>query len=311
MTALGAGAEFDLIRAITARWGSLAVGLGDDAAVLTAPRGEQLVISTDAAVEGIHFRRDWMSLHEIGYRATAAALSDLAAMAAAPLGVLVAFTTRADSSQQLLEVADGIGAAVRDAGTVVAGGNVSAGPSLSITTTVIGSAFAPLTRTGARVGDAVYVTGRLGGPAATTRALNSGADPRPDHRTRFAAPAPRIREARWLAVRGASAAIDISDGLSRDAEHLAVASNVSLQIDAERVPTLDGATSDDALGGGEEYELLVTASAHFDAAAFVSAFAIPLTCIGSVVAPSGKPEVVLQREGKRVAAPPGYDHLSR
>src|SRR5687768_3972095 len=79
VTTLGSGAEFDLIRALAARWGPLAVGLGDDAAVLTAPRGERVVVSTDAAVEGIHFRREWMSLREIGYRATSAALSDLAA----------------------------------------------------------------------------------------------------------------------------------------------------------------------------------------------------------------------------------------
>ena len=82
MPRLGQGEEFDLIRALAQRWGSLAVGLGDDAATLKTPRGDQLVVSTDAAVEGIHFRRDWLSLREAGHRATAAALSDLAAMAA-------------------------------------------------------------------------------------------------------------------------------------------------------------------------------------------------------------------------------------
>ena len=311
MTRLGSGAEFDLIRALAHRWGPLAVGLGDDAAVLTAPRGERVVVSTDAAVDGIHFRREWMSLREIGCRATSAALSDLAAMAAAPIGVLVAFTTRADDAKDLLGVADGIGDAVRNAGTVIAGGNLSVGPSLSITTTVIGTAFAPLTRRGARVGDAVYVTGRLGGPAAAVRALDSGAEPSPDHRARFIAPVPRIKEARWLAVRGATAAIDISDGLARDAEHLAVASNVSVEIDVDRVPMLDGVTPEDALGGGEEYELLVTATESLDEAAFAAAFALPLTRVGSVVASGLVPEVVLLRVGKRVAAPPGYDHFSR
>ena len=287
------------------------MGLGDDAAVLTAPRGERVVVSTDAAVEGIHFRREWMSLREIGYRAVAAALSDLAAMAAAPVGVLVAFTTRAEDANELLEVADGIADAVRKAGTVIAGGNLSVGPSLSITTTVIGTAFAPLTRRGARPGDAVYVTGRFGGPAAAVRALSSGAEPRREHRARFAAPVPRLREARWLAVRGATAAIDISDGLARDAEHLAVASNVSVEIDVGRVPMLEGATPEDVLGGGEEYELLVTASDSLDEAAFAATLALPLTRVGSVVAIGAAPEVVLLRAGKRVAAPPGYDHLSR
>jgi len=311
VTRLGSGAEFDLIRALAERWGPLAVGLGDDAAVLTVPRGERVVVSTDAAVEGIHFRHEWMSLREIGYRATSAALSDLAAMAAAPVGVLVAFTTRAEDAKELLEVADGIADAVRKAGTVIAGGNLSVGPSLSITTTVIGSAFAPLTRRGARAGDAVYVTGRFGGPAAAVRALGSGAEPRPDHRARFIAPAPRLKEARWLAVRGATAAIDISDGLARDAEHLAVASNVSVEIDVDRVPMLDGVTSEDALGGGEEYELLVTGSESLDEAAFAAAFALPLTRVGSVVASGLVPEIVLLRAGMRVAAPPGYDHFTR
>lgn len=310
MTKLGAGAEFDLIRALRARWGPLAVGLGDDAALLRAPRGEKVVVSTDSAVEGIHFRRDWMSLREIGHRATAAALSDLAAMAASPLGVLIAFTTRSESATELLEVADGIGDAVRAAGTVVVGGNLSEGPSLGITTTVVGSAFWPLTRGGARVGDAIYVTGRLGGPAAATRVLTSGAEPRPGHRARFVAPSPRLHEARWLAGRGVTAAIDISDGLSRDAEHLAAASGVSLQIDVDRVPMLEGVTSDDAVGGGEEYELLVTAAEDIDAAAFAAMFELPVTRIGSVIPAGAAPEVMLQRAGRRVAAPSGYDHFS-
>jgi thiamine-monophosphate kinase len=310
MTRLGSGAEFDLIRELSARWGPLAVGLGDDAAVLTAPRGEKIVVSTDSAIEGVHFRRDWLSLREIGHRATAAALSDLAAMAAAPLGVLVALTTRSADASDLLDVADGIGAAVRAAGTVVVGGNLSEGASLSITTTVIGTAFSPLTRGGARVGDAIYVTGRLGGPAATMRALTNGVAPRSGHRARFVTPTPRLREARWLAARGVTAAIDISDGLSNDAEHLAAASDVSLDIEVERLPLLEDATPEDALGG-EEYELLVTAPDGMDVAAFASTFALSLTKIGSVIASGAAPEVRLTRAGQRVAAPPGYVHFSR
>src|SRR5437763_11705443 len=88
---LGPGAEFDLIRRMRERWGALAVGIGDDASVLRVPRGEQLVVSTDSAMQDVHFRREWLSLREIGCRAVTAALSDLAAMAAAPSGVLIAF----------------------------------------------------------------------------------------------------------------------------------------------------------------------------------------------------------------------------
>lgn len=312
MIRLGSGAEFDLIRALASRWegGSLATGLGDDAAILTAPRGDKLVVSTDAAVEGIHFRRDWLSLREAGYRATAAALSDLAAMAATPLGILVAFTTDPARRDDLLEMADGIGDAVRSAGTVIVGGNVSAGPALTITMTVVGSAFEPLTRSGARAGDAVYVSGRLGGPAAAVRALANAEQPRPHHRDRLAGPSPRLREARWLAARGATAMIDISDGLARDAEHLAVASGVSIHLDADRIPLIDGATFEEGAGGGEEYELLCTASREVDVSGFADAFGVPLTLVGSVVA-SEAPHVELTRNGVRVAVPPGYDHFSR
>src|SRR5262245_1216129 len=122
---LGPGAEFDLIRKLRHHWGPLAVDIGDDAAVLRVPRGESMVISTDAALEDIHFRRDWLSLREIGYRAVTAALSDLAAMAASPAGVLVALQfpgeARApgDTEATVLEIADGIADAVRAAGTVV------------------------------------------------------------------------------------------------------------------------------------------------------------------------------------------------
>jgi thiamine-monophosphate kinase len=309
MTRLGSGTEFDLIRALADRWGALAVGLGDDAAVLSAPRGEKMVISTDAAVDGVHFRREWLTLREIGRRATAAALSDLAAMAAAPLGVLVAFTTPSDRTADLLEIADGIGDAVRDARTVIAGGNLSVGPALSITTTVVGSAFAPLTRGGARAGNALYVTGELGGPTAAFRALKAGKSPSAEHRARFVAPMPRIREARWLALRGVTAAIDISDGIARDAEHLAIASKVSVTIDVDRLPMLGGASVDDALGGGEEYELLLAADEPLDEDAFSSTFGLRLTRIG-VVGELSETPVSLMRAGKRVAAPRGYDHFS-
>lgn len=310
MTRLGAGAEFDLIRALAARWGPLATRLGDDAATLAAPRGEKLVVSTDAAVEGIHFRRDWLSLREAGFRATAAALSDLAAMAATPLGILVAFTTDPAHRDDLFEIADGIGDAVRGAGTVIVGGNISAGPALTITTTVVGSAFEPLTRGGARAGDAVYVSGQLGGPAAAVRSLANAGQPEPPHRGRLAAPSPRLREARWLAARGATAMIDISDGLTRDAEHLAVASGVSIHLDADRIPVIDGATFEEAAGGGEEYELLCAASGDVDVSAFAETFGVPLTLIGRVVT-TESPGVELTRHGARVAAPPGYDHFSR
>ena len=306
---LGPGAEFDLIRRIRARWGTLAVGLGDDAALLDVPRGERLVASTDTAVEGVHFRRGWLSAEEIGYRAVTAALSDLAAMAAAPLGALISLQLTDVASSEVDALADGIGAAIRAAGTVIRGGNVARASTLGITTTVLGSVFEPLARTGARPGDLLYVTGALGGPGAALRALEAGKSPSPSLRARFARPVARIAEARWLAARGAVAAIDVSDGLIGDARHLATASGVTLELHAERVPVIEGATGEDAIAGGEEYELLVVARAPLPEAEFSARFGVALSAIGRVN--EGKPDVVLLHDGKRVAASHGYDHFSR
>lgn len=308
-TPLGRGAEFDLIRAMRDRWGDLATGIGDDAAVLRPPRGEKLIVSTDASVEGVHFRREWLSWQEIGYRAVTAALSDLAAMAAVPSGVLVSLELSDAGRAVALDIADGIGDAVRSAGALILGGNVSRASYVSITTTVLGSAFSPLERSGGRPGDLLYVTGSLGGPAAALRAWQSNAQPSPEARARFARPVARIRESRWLAARGAVAAIDVSDGLGGDAGHLAAASDVSIEVQLERVPLLAGVTDEDAIGGGEEYELLVLSRAPLPEAEFVDQFGIPLTLIGRALGAGAN--LVFTRDTQRVAAPKGYDHLSR
>ena len=307
--ALGPGREFDIIRMLANRWGPLARGIGDDAAMFRTPRGDQLVVSTDTALEGVHFRTGWLSQREIGYRAVTAALSDLAAMAAAPLGVLVSLQLARDVRAEINRLADGIGDAVRAAGTVILGGNITRGRALGITTTVIGSAFAPVERSGARPGDLLYVTGRLGGPAAALRALSARKRPAPAFRKRFAHPIARIAEARWLAARGMVAAIDISDGLVSDAGHLAAASTVGIELHALLVPVLPGAPPDDALSGGEEFELLVAARTPLPEAEFLGQFGIPLTRIGRVVE---GPAVVRVVDGaKRIAARRGHDHFSR
>jgi thiamine-monophosphate kinase len=305
-TALGPGGEFDAIRAMLDRWGARAVGIGDDAAVFAAPRGDQLVASVDSAVEGRHFRRGWLTSREIGYRAIAAALSDLAAMAATPVGILVAIGVPDAWRGELVRIADGIGDALDEANTVIRGGNMTAASELSITTTVFGAAFAPLSRAGVRAGDTIYVTGKLGGAATAIRALESSTDVGA-YRTRFVHPVPRIREARWLAERGATAAIDISDGLLGDLRHLAAASDVAITVDVSRVPCMDGVDVETALVSGEEYELVVSAPGPLDVEAFHSRFGLSLTAIGSASAMRpGEVRVV----GARVAGAAGYDHFS-
>lgn len=305
----GGGREFDLIRQMRERWGSLASGIGDDAAVLQPPRGERLIVSIDTAIEGVHFRRDWLSPTDVGYRAVTGALSDLAAMAAAPRGVLVSVALPTERESELMQLADGIGESVRAAQTVILGGNLSQASALALTTTVLGSAFAPLSRADARPGDLLYVTGELGGARAAWRLLDGDVKPDSALFARFARPHARIQEARWLAARGAVAAIDISDGLGGDAAHFAAASDSVIQIDVERAPIVPGATVDDALIGGEDYELLVASRAPLPADEFVRQFRAPLTLIGRFVERGS--EVRFTRDGQRVATPVGHDHFSR
>jgi len=278
---LGPGAEFDAIRRLLERWGPLAAGIGDDAAVLRPPRGDLMVVSVDSSIEGRHFEAGWLSAREIGYRAVAAALSDLAAMAARPLGVLIALGVPGQWRAQLDELADGIGEAVGTARTHILGGNLSGAGELSISTTVVGSAYAPLARNGAKPGDRVYVTGRLGAPGWVVERLRAG-EPPGAHRERFARPTPRLAEARWAADGGASAAIDISDGLGADARHVAAASGVSLDLDGARIPCVDGVSVEIAVRSGEEYELLLAAPRPLDCVEFEARFGIPLTEIGRV-----------------------------
>ena len=304
--ALGPGKEFDIVRALLAEWGKSAERIGDDAAILRVPDGEKLVVSTDTSLEGVHFRRDWLNHFEIGYRATAAALSDLAAMAARPLGLLIALTLPEADRNEARAIATGIREGASAVLCPIVGGDLTSGKLLSLTITALGSVARPLSRAGARAGQRVYVTGRLGGPAAALRAWRAGKEPTERDRARFANPVPRIDAAIGLAERGATSAIDVSDGLIADLGHIAAASKVSMEIDLDRIPRLDGITALEAANSGEEYEVVVTAPG-IDAAQFTSEFGLDLTEIGRVVA--GPPRAELLKDGKQVTAPPGFDHF--
>lgn len=308
--ALGPGTEFDLIRRFAEEWGAKASQLGDDAAVLPLVPGMQLVVSTDTSVEGVHFARAWLTPYEVGWRAAAAALSDLAAMAAQPLGLLCAITLPDEWVADAAQLASGIGGAVANVGTRIVGGDLSSGSELSLCVTVLGSTTRALTRDGALPGDTVYVTGMLGGARAALQAWEDGRPPDPDHRERFARPHPRIREAMWLESRGAHAAIDVSDGLSADLHHIAFASGVSIELDLNRVPVARGVSNRDAAASGEEYEIIVTAGRELDAAEFHTRFGVDLTAIGTVTNATDSPEVVTIENGARVDPPGGHDHFS-
>ncbi|HEY9425589.1 MAG TPA: thiamine-phosphate kinase [Gemmatimonadaceae bacterium] len=306
-TSLGPGREFDVVRRLLALWDDAASGVGDDAAVLDVPPGERLVVSADSTVENVHFRREWLSARAVGWRATASALSDLAAMAATPMGILVSLSLPEPWRTDVDELARGIGEAVQAAGTTIVGGDLTAAHELTIAITVLGHAVAPLTRAGARAGDTLYVTGSLGGPRAAIEALLRGETLPPALRERFERPVPRIAEARWLAARGAHAAIDVSDGLAGDVGHLAAASGVSIALRLDALPLVEGVSPLDALASGEEYEVLVAAPT-IDTAAFERELGVPLTAIGKVE--RGEPGVHAWLAGERVALPGGFDHFS-
>ena len=194
--ALGGGAEFDRIRAIAAALGPTATGLGNDCAVLPPGFGE-VVLSTDMSVEGVHFRRDWLSWQEVGWRAASAALSDLAAAGAEVVGLTASVgTPREAPTDDLVELMRGVGAAVAAVGGRVLGGDLTRAPLWMVDITVVGRAARPVGRSEARAGDVLWVTGTLGGARAALHAWESGSAPSPGARERFAHPIPRIKEGR-------------------------------------------------------------------------------------------------------------------
>jgi len=260
-----------------------------------------LALSIDCSLEGIHFRTDWLTFEEIGWRSAAAALSDLAAEGAAPVGVLVSLGMPGGGDHGA-EIMDGVGAAAQSVGAKVLGGDLVRSEQYLVDVCVLGTADRPVRRAGAHVGDGVWVTGRLGGAALALAGYRSGTRPGGAVGRRYSHPEPRIAAGRWLAEHGATAMIDISDGLAADASHLAAASGVGLEIALERLPCWDGVGPMDAAASGEEFELLVTLPAAFNARPDFE-----LTRIGECVRGGG---VRLLEGNTPVALPAGYDHFA-
>jgi thiamine-monophosphate kinase len=321
------GVEFDrieaFVRAVDAPVPKEARLLpGDDAVPLQAPPGEMLVIGTDLSVEDIHFRRSWLTWEAIGYRATASALSDLAAMGARPLGVLISLALAPELDDRVYEeLAHGIGELLRATGAGLLGGDLSGSPGPAVIDVVaVGVTASPLGRGGARSGDELWLTGSLGGASAAATAWASGLEPDPRARSAFERPAPRCSEILWLRNRAEiGAVIDLSDGLAGDADHMAAASGVRLELvtaDLPLHPVLEeyddrSAAVRIAVGGGEDYELLMATRPGVLgqlAVEFERVFDLRLTCVGKVE--EGNGVMWSGSFGERALPESGFDHFA-
>jgi thiamine-monophosphate kinase len=313
-----AAGEFDLIarmaRVLPLRGEGVVLGVGDDTAVVAPPRGEQLALTVDEVVEGVHFGPAFTP-GEIGWKALAVTLSDLASMGARPLWALVALAfPREIPAARIVAVSRGIAACARRHGVAVVGGNLSRAPALSVGITAVG-AVRPgkaLRRDRARPGDLLLGSGTFGDAAL---GLEAGAAPALVRRQRR--PTPRLALGRSLAGL-ADACIDVSDGLVQDLSHVAEASGLRAVVEAARIPTSAAyrrraATLADplaaALAGGEDYELLLAVSPRRLGAALAAGrrVGVPLAVMGRFE--RGRGVTVIGADGRPRPVPSGHDHL--
>lgn len=237
-------------------------GIGDDCAVFQIRPGEQVLVTTDLCVEDVHFRREWHPAHSVGHRCLARGLSDIAAMGGRPVACFLSLAVPSTLPQKWInEFLRGLLQLAGKFDLTLAGGDTSSGEKITSDIVVLGAVPAgkALLRSGAHPGDEIYVTGELGGPAAVLKRLFAGEKVRPTRDDWRFYPNPRVEVGQWLRQRNlASAMIDISDGLSVDLAHLCEESRVSALVEANAIPVSKRATLEEALHGGDDYELVFT-----------------------------------------------------
>jgi len=307
----------------------LRLGIGDDCALLRLRPGEELAVTTDLSIAGRHFRLDWHPPESIGHRALARGLSDLAAMGARPLAAFLslglpreltgAISASAKSKTWISRFYSGLLSLADRSKTPLAGGDLAESPVAVADIVLVGAVPCgrALLRSGARPGHLLYVTGSLGGAAAALAKL--AANPEPlripkrllDSLAPHLYPEPRLAQGLFLQRRRlATAAIDLSDGLSTDLAHLCQESGVSAELDAARLPIHPNATLAQALDGGEDYELLFTAAPGTHVPRSIAG--VPVTCIGRILRRNkSRPAVTLcTAEGSQPLQPQGWEHFS-
>lgn len=299
------------------------VGIGDDAAVVAPPRGRHLVVTTDALVDGVHVSRRWSSAEAIGRRAAAVNLSDLAAMGARPLHLLCSLLLPDDMlADDVVALMQGLGAEARGHGAYVIGGNITRTPGpLAISITATGSVGPRrlITRTGARAGDELWMSGTAGAALAGLQMLRAGVEGDAVLIARYRTPEPRVRLGQALAgARAVRAGMDLSDGLADGVRQLAAAAGLGAIVEADAVPLAPAArawfrqTGADpamtAIAGGDDYELLVAVPPRGGRRlrAALARTSTPLTRIGVF---TREPALLVRRDGGTVPLPQGYEHF--
>jgi thiamine-monophosphate kinase len=295
--------------------GRLIAGIGEDCAVLRVPAGHEVLVTTDVSLEGVHFRREWHSPQDIGHRCLTRGLSDIAAMGGEPIAAFLSLALPARTSQRWVDgFLEGLLRSGEEFGVPLAGGDTTQSPDRILADIVVlGSAPKGKTilRSGARVGDRIYVTGALGAAAAETELLYSRGRRSNRARDASALPQPRIQVGRVLRQRGlATAMIDISDGLSTDLAHICEESSVGAEVWADAIPrakfrekTVDLRLS---LHGGDAYELLFTAPRQVQIPRSIAG--IRISAIGEITRGTGKLILVDNQERTELAAR-GWEHF--
>lgn len=305
--------EFRLIERFTRHFSTtpaVLLGPGDDAAVVAAPDG-RVVACTDMLVEGRHFRRDWCSAADVGHKAAAANLADLAAMGARPTALLAAVAAPQDTPAEWLEgLASGLATEAAAVGAAVVGGDTTRGDQLTVTVTALGDLEGrePVTRGGARPGDVLALAGRTGWAAAGLNILSRGFRSPGALVGAYRRPQPPYAAGPDAAVMGASAMIDVSDGLLADLGHIAAASGVAIDVDAATLPVPEAMrNAADALGSDAGRWILTGGEDHALAATFPETVILPegWRRIGTVAEGTG-----VTVNGRRWTGPTGWDHFT-